>query len=135
VPGAPRLLCHMAQYTAPMAHATAWNGTSAPSLGAPFRWCRNPQPKAPGHGMNELQRLVLDYRSEAGELVIRCLYRSQGGAGPSTKARAREGTALIRTGLQDALEPLEAGAECVGTSGFDSPQGRMFFWLQPHRTK
>jgi hypothetical protein len=35
-----------------------------------------------------LQRLVLDYRS--GELVVRCLYRTEGGAGPNTKARRRE---------------------------------------------
>jgi hypothetical protein len=63
-----------------------------------------------------LQRIVLDYRT--GELVVRCLYRSQDGAGPSTKARAREVTTLVRTGLQDALEALEAGVECVGTSGF-----------------
>jgi len=34
-----------------------------------------------------LQRLVLDYRS--GELVVRCLYRTEGGSGPNTKARAR----------------------------------------------
>jgi len=66
----------------------------------------------------DVQRLVLDYRS--GELVVRCLYRSQDGAGPSTEARAREVTALVRAGLQSALEALEAGAgaEVVGTSGF-----------------
>jgi hypothetical protein len=65
-----------------------------------------------------LQRLVLDFRND--EVVVRCLYRSQDGAGPSTKARARKVTTLVRTGLQDALEALdsEAGAECVGTSGF-----------------
>jgi hypothetical protein len=53
-----------------------------------------------------LQRLVLDFRS--GELVIRCLYRSRDGAGPSTKARAREVAALVRTGLEQALEALRA---------------------------
>jgi hypothetical protein len=31
-----------------------------------------------------LQRLVLDYRS--GELVVRALYRTEGEAGPNTKA-------------------------------------------------
>jgi hypothetical protein len=63
-----------------------------------------------------LQRLVLDFRT--GEVAVRCLYRSQDGAGPSTKARARKVTALVRTGLEQALEALEGGAECVGTSGF-----------------
>ena len=33
--------------------------------------------------MTELKRLVLDYRS--GELVVRCLYRTEGEAGPNTK--------------------------------------------------
>jgi hypothetical protein len=64
-----------------------------------------------------LQRLVLDFRNS--ELVVRCLYRSQDGAGPSTKARSREVTALVRTGLEQALESLQgAGVEVVGTSGF-----------------
>ena len=35
--------------------------------------------------MSKLQRLVLDYRS--GELVMRVLYHSEDGPGPSTKAR------------------------------------------------
>jgi hypothetical protein len=43
-----------------------------------------------------LQRLVLDYRS--GELVVRCLYRTEGAAGPNTKARRREVSGLVRTG-------------------------------------
>jgi hypothetical protein len=38
--------------------------------------------------MTDLKRLVLDYRS--GELVVRCLYRTEGEAGPNTKARWRE---------------------------------------------
>ncbi len=63
-----------------------------------------------------LQRLVLDYRS--GELVVRCLYRSQDGPNPGTKARGKEVSELARTGLQDALEALEGGAEVVGTSGY-----------------
>jgi hypothetical protein len=33
------------------------------------------QPKAPGVGVSELIRLALDFRT--GELVARCLYRSQ----------------------------------------------------------
>jgi hypothetical protein len=63
-----------------------------------------------------LQRLVLDFRS--GELVMRVLYRRNDGPHPGTKARRREIEDLARSGLRDALEALEGGAECVGTSGF-----------------
>jgi hypothetical protein len=63
-----------------------------------------------------LQRLVLDFRT--GELVVRCLYRRTDGPNPGTKSRAREVTQLTRTGLHDALEALEGGAEWVGTSGY-----------------
>ena len=49
-----------------------------------------------------LQRLVLTFKPEGVE--IRALYRSQDGADPSTKARAREVTALVRTGLTRARE-------------------------------
>ena len=65
-----------------------------------------------------LKRLVLEFRD--GELIARVLYRS-GLDGPnlSTKARAREVSALARTGLQDALEALDAGDVVIcGTSGF-----------------
>jgi hypothetical protein len=69
--------------------------------------------------MTGLKRLVLDYRSEAGELVVRCLYSTQDGPGPNTKARRRGVTVLAREGLQDALEALQEGdVEMVGTSGF-----------------
>jgi hypothetical protein len=34
-----------------------------------------------------LQRPVLDFRT--GEVVVRCLYRTEGGAGPNTKACRR----------------------------------------------
>jgi hypothetical protein len=64
----------------------------------------------------QLQRLVIETKSE--ELVIRVLYRSKGQPNPATKARTREVTELARSGLQDALEALEGGAEVVGTSGF-----------------
>jgi hypothetical protein len=57
---------------------------------------------------------------EVGELVVRCLYRSEDGANAGTKRRRREVERLIRTGLEQALEALEGGAECVGTSGFTS---------------
>ena len=49
---------------------------------------------------------------------MRVLYRSEDGLNPGTKARTRGVAELARTGLQDALEALEGGAECVGTSGF-----------------
>ena len=63
-----------------------------------------------------LQRLVLTFKPEG--IEIRTLYRDKNGPNPGTKARAREVQELTRTGLQDALEALEGGAECVGTSGF-----------------
>src|SRR5215208_186337 len=64
-----------------------------------------------------LQRLVLDYRS--GELVVRCLYRTEGGSGPNTKARRREVEDLCRSGLRQALASLEGGdVTMCGTSGF-----------------
>jgi hypothetical protein len=67
--------------------------------------------------MAELSRLIVDYRS--GELVVRCLYRTQDGPGPSTKARTREVTGLVRSGLEQALEAHVAGDVAdLGTSGF-----------------
>ena len=63
-----------------------------------------------------LQRLVIDYRS--GEMVLRCLYRSQDGPNPGTKARTRGVADLARTGLEQALETLEGRVDIVGTSGF-----------------
>ncbi len=64
-----------------------------------------------------LQRFVLDFRT--GELVVRCLYRSEDGPGPNTKARRRgEVSELTRGGLTAALEALEGDAQLVGTSGF-----------------
>jgi hypothetical protein len=63
-----------------------------------------------------LQRLVLDFRTA--ELVVRCLYRTEGQAGPNTKARRREVTQLTREGLSAALEALEGRVDVVGTSGF-----------------
>jgi hypothetical protein len=66
--------------------------------------------------MNELKRLVLDYRT--GELIVRCLYQRKDGPNPQTKARAKEVTELARTGLQDALEALRGDVTMCGTSGF-----------------
>ena len=65
-----------------------------------------------------LQRLVIDYRS--GELVVRCLYRSEAKdcPNPGTKARLREVEDLAREGLGAALAALEGDVDVVGTSGF-----------------
>jgi hypothetical protein len=67
--------------------------------------------------MTQLQRLVIETKPE--ELVIRGLYRSQDGPNPGTKARTRVVAELARSGLQDALEALDAGEVAIcGTSGF-----------------
>jgi hypothetical protein len=64
----------------------------------------------------QLQRLVLDFRND--EVVVRCLYRTEGGTGPNTKGRRREVTEITREGLSAALEALEGRVDVVGTSGF-----------------
>jgi hypothetical protein len=64
-----------------------------------------------------LQRLVLDFRGE--ELVVRCLYRSQNGPNPGSKARRREVEDLAESGLTQALKALEDDAERVGTTRED----------------
>jgi hypothetical protein len=66
--------------------------------------------------MTELKRLVLEFRAD--DLVVRALYRTEGEAGPNTKARRREVTDLTREGLGAALEALEGRVDVVGTSGF-----------------
>ena len=78
-----------------------------------------------------LQRIVLDFRS--GELVVRCLYRSQDGAGPSTKARRREVTQLTREGLGTALEALEGRVDVVGTSGFTTREDVLLATASPDK--
>jgi hypothetical protein len=80
-----------------------------------------------------LQRLVLDFRS--GEIVVRCLYRTEDGPGPNTKARRREVTELTRAGLTQALEALEGGAECVGTSGFTTREDVLLATTSPGEAK
>jgi hypothetical protein len=63
-----------------------------------------------------LRRPILTFKPEGVE--IRALYRTESSPGPGTKARQREASELARTGLKQALDALEGGAECVGTSGF-----------------
>ena len=64
-----------------------------------------------------LQRLIISFKPEGVE--IRTLYRSKDGPNPGTKTRLRVMADLARSGLRDALEALENGAECVGTSGYE----------------
>ena len=75
-----------------------------------------------------LRRLVLTFKPEGVE--ARALYRSKAkaGPGPSTKARRREVTELVRTGLERALEALEGSArvDVVGTSGVDTREDTIF---------
>jgi len=79
-----------------------------------------------------LQRLVLDYRT--GELVVRCLYRSEDGPNPGTKTRARVVDGLIRTGLHDALKALEGRVDVVGTSGFTTREDVVLCTAKNHAT-
>jgi len=81
----------------------------------------------------QLQRLVLDFRTD--ELVVRCLYRTQDGTGPNTKARRQEVLELTRAGLEQALEALESGAECVGTSGFTTREDGLLAASSPDANK
>ena len=69
--------------------------------------------------MTELKRLVIDFHTD--ELAVRCLYRSQDGPGPNTKARRREVTQLTREGLSAALEALEGRVDIFsrGHRGLD----------------
>jgi hypothetical protein len=71
-----------------------------------------------------LQRLVLTFKPEGVE--ARALYRTTATSGPSTKARRREVTALVRTGLERALEALEGDVEDLGTSGFITREDTIF---------
>jgi hypothetical protein len=71
-----------------------------------------------------LQRLVLTFKPEGVE--ARALYKTQGGPGPSTKARRREVVEFTRAGLQRALEALEGDVEDLGTSGFTTREDTIF---------
>jgi hypothetical protein len=80
-----------------------------------------------------LQRLIITFKSE--EIIIHALYRSRNGPNPGTKSRAKEVTELTRIGLQDALEALEGGAECVGTSGFPQREDVLLATTSPDADK
>ncbi len=67
--------------------------------------------------MEGLQRLVITFTADG--IQARALYRTKAGPGPNTKARRLEVTELTRTGLECALEALDAGdVHVTGTSGF-----------------
>ncbi len=67
--------------------------------------------------MDGLHRLVLEFKPDG--IQARVLYRTTSGAGPGTKARAREVRELTREGLHRALRALDAGDVAdLGTSGF-----------------
>ena len=76
-----------------------------------------------------LQRLVLTFKPEG--IEIRTLYRDKNGPNPGTKARAREVQELTHNGLREALEALEGGAECVGTSGFTTREDVLLATTSP----
>jgi len=80
-----------------------------------------------------LQRLVLNFTREG--IEVRTLYRSEDGPNPGTKARTRIVSELARIGLQDALEALEDGAECVGTSGFTTREDVLLATISPDADK
>jgi hypothetical protein len=82
---------------------------------------------------DQLQRLVVDFRVE--ELVVRCIYRTQGGANPKTKARRREVTKLTCEGLGAALEALGERVDVVGTSGFTTREDVLLATTSPDADK
>jgi len=63
-----------------------------------------------------LHRLILTFKPE--EIVMHALYRTEGDAGPNTKARRREVQDLTREGLRQALASLEERVDVISTSGF-----------------
>jgi hypothetical protein len=54
---------------------------------------------------------------------------------PTTKARRREVIERARAGLTQALEALEGGAQCVGTSGFTTREDVLLAAVSPDADK
>ncbi len=80
-----------------------------------------------------LQRLVIDLRAE--EMVLRVLYKTQDGPN-GTKARTRVVAELARTGLEHALEALDAGDVTIcGTSGFTTREDIIVATTSPDTPK
>jgi hypothetical protein len=82
---------------------------------------------------SQLQRIVIDLRAE--EMVLRVLYRSEDGPGPNTKARTREVSQLIRTGLEQAREALEGRVDVVGVSGYELREDVILATTSPDAAK
>jgi hypothetical protein len=69
--------------------------------------------------MSGPKRIVLTFRSEAGEILIHTLYECKDGPNPETKRRLKEVRDLTCRGLKEALGALEASTPtCVGSAGF-----------------
>ncbi len=81
----------------------------------------------------QLQRLVIDYRS--GELVLRCLYKTDNGPNPGTVRRRREVEDLAREGLRQALDALEGDVTMAGTSGFTTREDVLLATTSPDADK
>jgi hypothetical protein len=80
-----------------------------------------------------LHRLILTFKPE--EIVMHALYRTEGEAGPSTKARRREVQDLTREGLRQALASLEGRVDVVGTSGFTTREDVLLAMASPDADK
>ena len=82
------------------------------------------------------RRIILTFKD--GELLIHSLYGTSeagDGPGPNTKRRLREVTELTRRGLQEALDALEGGTECVGTSVFTIREDVLLATTSPNADK
>jgi len=78
-----------------------------------------------------IQRLVLDFRGEGGDLLVRCLYRTQDAPGQigyylGTCLRPRVGVASRKLWRPWMAAPSTSEPQAT-------PSGRMFCWPHPHR--
>ena len=80
-----------------------------------------------------LHRLILTFKPA--EIVMHALYRTEGDAGPNTKARRREVQDLTREGLRQALASLEERVDVVGTSGFAQREDVLLVMTSPDADK
>ncbi len=78
---------------------------------------------------SQVQRLIIAFKPK--EIVLHALCRTQDGLNLGTKARTREVAELTRADLRDALEALEEGAECVGTSRFTMREDILLITTSP----
>jgi len=81
-----------------------------------------------------LQRLIVTFKPE--ETIIHALYRSSlDGPNPNTKARGKEVSKLIRSGLEDALGALDGKVDLVGCSGFTTREDVLLAISSPDADK